>query len=61
MYWQTQTADASVCSEILGWKESSSFTSREEEIQLKDLEKIPLDKLCLLHLHTHCSSGAHSV
>lgn len=39
MDWQTQTADASVCSRILGWKGSSIFPLWEGEIQLKDLEK----------------------
>lgn len=58
MYWQTQTADASVCSGILGWKGSSIFPSREGEIQLKDLEKILSGELCLLQLQMQCSAAS---
>lgn len=59
MYWQTQTADASVCSGILGWKGSSIFPSREGEILLKDLEKILSGELCLLQLQMQCFSASY--
>lgn len=58
MYWQTQTADASVCLEILDWKGSSIFPLREGEIQLKDLEKILSGELCLLQLQMQCSPAS---
>lgn len=58
MDWQTQTADASICSQILGWKGSSILSSQEGEIQLKDLEKILLGELCLLQLHKQCSPAS---
>lgn len=58
MYWQTQTADASVCPGILGWNGSSIFPSREAEIQLKDLEKILSGELCLLQLQMQCSPAS---
>ena len=59
MYWQKQTADASVCSGILGWKPSSISASREGEIQLKDLEKILSGELCLLQLQMRCSPASY--
>lgn len=58
MYWQTLTADASVCLGILGWKGSSIFPLWEGEIQLKDLEKILSGELCLLQLQMQCSPAS---
>lgn len=59
MYWQTQTADASVCSGILGWKESSVFPSRKEKFNWRILEKILSGKLCVLQLQKQRSSASH--